>query len=188
MSRKNRRGQRARQAIWEKKFKEQAKHLVEGGNNANARDAGWDLKRGAVDGAAGKPWKQGIKNPLAEKSGEGEAEPVAEGFAEGADRGGRTLLNHRDILPDRGGKGGKGKSAAADQPLNRKERRAAGIRTPVGPPGGGFNVGGGGAGKPPPPGKKRDDEGVLHPSWEAKKKAKEMLETAPYAGKKITFE
>lgn len=42
---KNRRGQRARQAIWEKKFKEQAKHL---NKPKDSRDSGWDPKRGAV--------------------------------------------------------------------------------------------------------------------------------------------
>ncbi|KAK4133644.1 Bud-site selection protein [Trichocladium antarcticum] len=60
--RKNRRGQRARQAIWEKKYKETAKHLAN--QAAKSRDSGWDLKRGAVDGDAGKPWKRGIRNPL----------------------------------------------------------------------------------------------------------------------------
>jgi hypothetical protein len=58
--RRNRRGQRARQAIWEKKFGEKAKHLQA---PAKGRDAGWDLKRGAVD-ANSKPWKRGIRNPL----------------------------------------------------------------------------------------------------------------------------
>ncbi|KAK3682415.1 Bud-site selection protein [Podospora appendiculata] len=66
-ARKNRRGQRARQAIWEKKFKDEAKHVKNG--TGRARDAGWDLKRGAV--GDGKPWKQGIKNPLGE-GGSGE--------------------------------------------------------------------------------------------------------------------
>ncbi|KAM7202525.1 Bud-site selection protein [Rhypophila sp. PSN 637] len=172
-SRKNRRGQRARQAIWEKKFKEQAKHLREGGNKANKRDDGWDMKRGAVDpDSAGKPWKSGIKNPLLEKDGKKEE---SQGQGEEVYHGGRTLLNNRN-------KGGK-----PAMPLNRKQRRAMGIKEPVGPPGGG-NGGGGSkpaAGMPP---KKRDDEGTLHPSWEARKKAKEKLETAPFQGKKITFD
>ncbi|KAK3332177.1 Bud-site selection protein [Cercophora scortea] len=64
-ARKNRRGQRARQAIWEKKFKDEARHVKNG--TGRARDAGWDLKRGAV--GDGKPWKQGIKNPLGEGAG-----------------------------------------------------------------------------------------------------------------------
>ncbi|KAK4217210.1 Bud-site selection protein [Rhypophila decipiens] len=173
-SRKNRRGQRARQAIWEKKFKEQAKHLREGGNKANKRDDGWDMKRGAVDpDSAGKPWKSGIKNPLLEKDGKKEE---IQGQGEEVNYGGRTLLKDRK----------KGGMHVTDRPLNRKERRALGIKEPVGPPGGG-NGGGSkpAAGMPP---KKRDDEGPLHPSWEARKKAKEKLETAPFQGKKITFD
>ncbi|KAK3292493.1 BUD22-domain-containing protein [Chaetomium fimeti] len=62
--RRNRRGQRARQAIWEKKFGEKAKHLQE---PAKGRDSGWDAKRGAVDGNS-KPWKRGIRNPLLDKA------------------------------------------------------------------------------------------------------------------------
>lgn len=41
---KNRRGQRARQQIWEQKFGSKAKHLQKQG-----RDSGWDPKRGATD-------------------------------------------------------------------------------------------------------------------------------------------
>lgn len=51
--RKNRRGQRARQQIWEKKFGQKAKHLENGGKKANDRSAGWDMKRGATDGKRG---------------------------------------------------------------------------------------------------------------------------------------
>ncbi|KAK6210984.1 NADH-ubiquinone oxidoreductase 30.4 kDa subunit [Colletotrichum tabaci] len=40
--------------------------------------------------------------------------------------------------------------------------------------------------KPRPPPKK-DDEGVLHPSWQARKKAKEAQTTAAFQGTKITF-
>jgi len=52
--RKNRRGQRARQAIWEQKYGASAKHLKNGdGNRAMGRDQGWDSKRGATDGRGG---------------------------------------------------------------------------------------------------------------------------------------
>lgn len=64
--RKNRRGQRARQAIWEKKYKQLAKHVLEeekqgkdgssngkenkaSSKNGKQKDGGWDAKRGAVD-------------------------------------------------------------------------------------------------------------------------------------------
>ncbi|KAL2069575.1 hypothetical protein VTL71DRAFT_14254 [Oculimacula yallundae] len=36
--------------------------------------------------------------------------------------------------------------------------------------------------------KKRDDVGVLHPSWQAAKKAKEEKKTATFQGKKVTFD
>ncbi|RKF54523.1 putative cellular morphogenesis protein [Golovinomyces cichoracearum] len=36
-------------------------------------------------------------------------------------------------------------------------------------------------------GRKKDDQGVLHPSWQAAKRAKEMKQTAKFQGKKITF-
>ncbi|KAK0704122.1 BUD22-domain-containing protein [Apiosordaria backusii] len=115
-TRKNRRGQRARQAIWEKKFKEQAKHLKE---QQNKRDAGWDLKRGAVDGD-NKPWKKGIKNPF--------------------------------------------KATGANDLVVKKE-------------------------EPPKKDRARDDLGTLHPSWEARRLAKEKEKlTAPFQGKKITFD
>ncbi|KAB5583059.1 Bud-site selection protein [Coniochaeta sp. 2T2.1] len=64
--RKNRRGQRARQAIWEKKFKAEAKHLQK-----QTRDQGWDPKRGAVEGGARTPWKKGIANPFGRPAGGG---------------------------------------------------------------------------------------------------------------------
>ncbi|KAI0425975.1 Bud-site selection protein [Xylaria sp. FL1042] len=58
--RKNRRGQKARQAIWEKKFGEKAKHLHK---EQDTRNSGWDMKRGAVEDTS-KPWKKGIANPF----------------------------------------------------------------------------------------------------------------------------
>lgn len=64
-AKKNRRGQRARQAIWEKKYGEKAKHKLQ--QPKESRDQGWDMQRGAVDpdgGAAAKPWKKGIRNPF----------------------------------------------------------------------------------------------------------------------------
>lgn len=48
--RKNRRGQRARQKIWEQKYKSKANHLKN-----QERDGGWDPKRGAVGGSQRQP-------------------------------------------------------------------------------------------------------------------------------------
>lgn len=118
-ARKNRRGQKARQAIWEKKFKAEAKHLAK---QKAGRDDGWDLKRGAVDGSERTPWKQGIKTPFGKRHG-----------------------NHEGI-----------------EPANPARRPKA---------------------KP-----KKDDEGPLHPSWEAKKKAKEQQQTAAFQGKRVVFD
>lgn len=51
--RKNRRGQRARQQLAEKKFGQKAKHL-QNQKISDARNSGWDAKRGAVDHRAGQ--------------------------------------------------------------------------------------------------------------------------------------
>ncbi|KAI1866847.1 uncharacterized protein JN550_007394 [Neoarthrinium moseri] len=64
---KNRRGQRARQAIWEKKFKEKANH-IKNQSNKSGRDQGWDMKRGAVGAEDAGPWKKGIRNPFEKKT------------------------------------------------------------------------------------------------------------------------
>ncbi|KAM0357875.1 hypothetical protein ACHAP4_005787 [Fusarium culmorum] len=118
---KKRLGQKQRQAIWEKKFGNKAKHLQKPAwESKNGRDAGWDGKRGAVEAGDGPrtPWKKGIRNPLAAKQGGGaESRPEV---------------------------------------------------------------------KRPPPNK--DDEGVLHPSWAARKQAKDAEKTAAFAGSKITFD
>ena len=81
--RKNRRGQRARQAIWEKKFGESAKHLSK---KKDDRNKGWDPKRGAqLDDERGARRGKGrdAKNGTGSKGGRGpresgaNAEPVA---------------------------------------------------------------------------------------------------------------
>jgi hypothetical protein len=117
--RKNRRGQKARQAIWEKKYKEKAKHLQaqkekqekkDRNRQSRGRDDGWDARRGAV--------------------------------------------GHRET----------GANAAPVQQRGAAERPILAVR-------------------------KADNEGPLHPSWEAKKllKAKEKMSIDQYVGKKITF-
>lgn len=55
--RKNRRGQRARQKIWEQKYKEQAKHVQK-----QSRDQGWDPRRGAVADGPGRFGGRGRDN------------------------------------------------------------------------------------------------------------------------------
>ncbi|KAF5604432.1 bud22 family [Fusarium pseudoanthophilum] len=120
---KKRRGQRARQAIWEKKFGNKAKHLQKPAwETQRGRDSGWDGKRGAVEPGDGPrtPWKKGIRNPLAARQG--------------------------------------GSAGAESKPEVKR----------------------------PPP--KKDDEGPLHPSWAARKQAKDAEKTAAFAGSKITFD
>ena len=121
---KKRLGQRQRQAIWEKKFGSGAKHLHKPAAKGG-RDAGWDMKRGAVaadDQGGRNPWKKGVRNPL-------------------------------------GQRGPKGSSQ-----------------------------GGGDAPPPPPRLAKKDDEGPLHPSWEARKKAKESRKSTAFSGQKVVFD
>lgn len=131
--RKNRRGQRARQAISEAKFGAAAKHVVEGrpaNKPKDARDAGWDMKRGAT--------------------------------------------NAEDV---RGLKG-----------MDRKERRSRmkGAHEAGASGGNAIPIA---SGKPAVVKPKRDDIGSLHPSWEAKRKAKAATgKIVPFQGKKITFD
>ncbi|KAM0480987.1 hypothetical protein ACHAPX_003878 [Trichoderma viride] len=127
---KKRRGQRARQAIWEKKYGTKAKHLQKEAANGG-RDSGWDMKRGAVgaEDQGRKPWKKGSRAP-AGSGGRG-------GYSQG--RGGANAY---------------------------QESRPA----------------------PPPKPVKKDNEGPLHPSWEARKKAKELQKGAAFAGSKIVFD
>ncbi|KAL2119850.1 hypothetical protein VTJ04DRAFT_6811 [Mycothermus thermophilus] len=148
--RKNRRGQRARQAIWEKKYGDKARHLQK---QKNARDEGWDLKRGAVDPGA-KPWKKGIRNPLLDK-GKKDKDAAADGG-------------------DSGQKGGNPKGRTNGPASHAGKSTSKDSKPSQGPP-------------PKKPQRARDDTGPLHPSWEAKRKAKEQL-TAPFQGKKITFD
>lgn len=122
--RKNRMGQQARRALWEKKFGAGANHVKEEQMAAKygGRDNGWDTKRGATDSGRGRGGKRG-------------------GFGGGFGRSNR----HAESGAPSGGP---------------KPSRSNG-----------------------PP----KDEGPLHPSWEAKRKAKEQAPVA-FAGKKMTFD
>jgi hypothetical protein len=124
--RKNRRGQRARQKIWEQKFKDSAKHVVNPpAPKEKKRDEGWDAQRGAV----GKD-----------------------------DRRARYKLSFKG---DRGSKGPSGGNMA---PLGRERREEKKV-------------------------KHKDDEGALHPSWQAKKMAKQQSAgIGAFQGKKMTFD
>ncbi|CAG8978033.1 hypothetical protein HYALB_00000703 [Hymenoscyphus albidus] len=129
VAKKNRPGQMARRAIWEKKFGQGANHIKTGQGSVaevTGRDDGWDGKRGAEGKDSGR--------------------------GRGRGRGGRKF----------GAGAGRASGATGEN---------------VGPLGDGKR----GLGK-------KDDAGVLHASWQAAKKAKDMQKTAKFEGKKVTFD
>lgn len=163
-AKKNRRGQRARQAIWEKKYGEKAKHH-QNQNKKDARNAGWDMKRGAVeDTSAFRPWKKGIVNPFEKNNVHPERQRQMQREGNGGEGGGLR-------------KGGRARDArdARDRgpPRQQHQDRAQSVREEKPKP------------KPPP---KRDDTGPLHPSWAAAKKAKENVQKVEFKGTKVTFD
>jgi hypothetical protein len=130
-TKKNRPGQAARRAIWEKKYGEKANHIKSGQapiGKAKAKDDGWDAKRGA-------------------KESRPESSRGRRFGARGESQRGMGR-NFENVT---------GENAIAIAPKPR------------------------GMGK-------KDDVGVLHPSWQAAKKAKEMKKTATFQGKKVTFD
>ena len=128
--RKNRRGQRARQQIWEKRYGSKAKHLQKQrqDHQQSDRNQGWDLRKGAVGEQGGR-------------SAKGRKE---------RGRAGETLTDANAIQI----------SSSKLDSNNRKGRLS-----------------------------KEENDRPLHPSWEAKKKAKEQQkQAAVFQGKKITFD
>ncbi|KAE8374716.1 BUD22-domain-containing protein [Aspergillus bertholletiae] len=58
--RKNRMGQQARRALWEKKYGSGANHVKQQQNQQKRnRDSGWDMRRGATDGSEGPRGRRG---------------------------------------------------------------------------------------------------------------------------------
>lgn len=127
--RKNRPGQMARRAIWEKKFKSKANHITQGQatveevRNSKKRD-----DRGAHRGRGGGRGRGGFS------------------------RGGGDLGATREIRRE---------FTTGDNAMPLGDRKRKG---------------------------KKDDVGVLHPSWQAAKKAKTDQKTATFAGKKVVFD
>jgi hypothetical protein len=91
---KNRRGQRARQQIAEKKFGAKAKHLE---NPKNDRSQGWDAKRGATDGARGGRGGRGGFG--AGRGGFGTGANRGGGFGKGAPAHGRSAVGDAPAPP-----------------------------------------------------------------------------------------
>lgn len=125
---KNRPGQMARRAIWEKKYGAKANHIQGGQGSVNdvrqGKDDGWDARKGAREDG-GRRGRGGMG---------------------GSGGGGRRIT---------------GGNAVAQAGGDEKKQRGLG---------------------------RKDDVGVLHPSWQAAKKAKEMKNTATFQGKKVTFD
>ncbi|KXJ89862.1 Bud-site selection protein, partial [Microdochium bolleyi] len=143
---KNRRGQRARQQIWEKKYGDKARHFSKPQTSQNARDLGWDPRRGAVGdggagdgGAAAGPWKQGIRNPFEKRAKDEGIHPERQRAIE---RGGNENFGGREKgsrqQPTHGGGSGEGPS---------RERGFAGRGGAAGGAGGGRGHGNGGSGR-----------------------------------------
>jgi len=127
--RKNRRGQQARRAIWEKKFGVKAKHLQK---QPQGRDQGWDARRGASAGDG-----RGMRGRIRGHTGSGRMNST---------RGSAQIGREPAVAS----------SGANSEPLKVKAKQ---------------NV-----------------ERLLHPSWEAAKKAKEQKATAAFQGKKVVFD
>ncbi|KAI5283410.1 hypothetical protein KEM54_002155 [Ascosphaera aggregata] len=129
--RKNRMGQQARRALWEKKFGKEANHIKKGKKEVTKRlgkrDEGWDLRRGATD------------------------DPDEKGVRGRSDKGDRR-------------KGWVGQRPKHEQGHGQGDRQRQ-------------------------PQNKQDDK-PIHPSWEAKRKAKEAMQAkmSGFQGKKITFD
>lgn len=164
--RKNRRGQRARQQIAEKKYGRSAKHLQKqqqqqrqqvhmmrnqgkGSASTGHRDEGWDVRKGATT--------------------------TSEGASDGRSRRGRD--RHQD--GSRFGLGGsKGPTGANSEAITTAKGRTE-RNTSSSIHGGNNNKFNG----------KNAEEGPVHPSWEAakKRKAQNQKAAALFQGKKTTF-
>ncbi|GIK07053.1 hypothetical protein Aspvir_002706 [Aspergillus viridinutans] len=100
--RKNRMGQQARRALWEKKYGSGANHIKnQNENDWKNRDSGWDTRRGATDGSEGPRGKRGLGQGRG-----GDRFRQRDNDATGGDR------------PQRGPPGGSNKNVKDDKPLH----------------------------------------------------------------------
>ena len=127
--RRNKRGQRARRAIYEKKYGQNANHIK---NQVINRDHGWDPRKGAQGKDPRRKGREGRRRDHVQGF------RTSNGYKKGVDKVVSSGANSDPVKPRV-----KGKTMA---------------------------------------------EGPLHPSWEAAKKAKEVKKSAPFQGKKITFD
>ncbi|KAF7117932.1 hypothetical protein CNMCM5793_007282 [Aspergillus hiratsukae] len=74
--RKNRMGQQARRALWEKKYGSGANHIKKQKENEwKNRDSGWDTRRGATDGSEGPRGKRGLGQGRADRPRQRDDQP-----------------------------------------------------------------------------------------------------------------
>ncbi|KAH8666786.1 Bud-site selection protein [Xylariales sp. PMI_506] len=178
--RKNRRGQKARQAIWEKKYKEKANHIKNQAQKGGpGRDQGWDPKRGAVGADDAGPWKKGIRNPFAKPP------PAAEGVHPDRQANFGAQTNGK---PDQRGGRAPGGGSGGDRPPQRRNEDNGDWRSQQRPMAATKSAPVPAPAPKPKPKPKRDDEGVLHPSWQAAKLAKEATQKVEFQGKKVVFD
>lgn len=123
-SRKNRRGQRARQAIWDKKYGEKAKHHYK---ETDSRNSGWDMKRGAVDdGGSSGPWKKGIRDPFQKNHLHPQRQQQMQRQAKGKGRGETESGGWRD-------RDSRDRGFQAEEPPKPKPQRARDDTGPLHP-------------------------------------------------------
>ena len=157
--RKNKRGQRARQAIYEKKYGRNANHLKkqpQGNIKPGDRDQGWDLRSGARDDGPRNGRRQ--QNEKDEFGRDVSRRKAKQSAIQGNRKQRRAAGKENRVM----------KSGANIDPVVNLRRRV-----PVGE----TNDSG-----------KDAKKEALHPSWEAAKKAKETKKAMPFQGKKITFD
>lgn len=100
--RKNRMGQQARRALWEKKYGAKANHVQqEQKHQKRNRDSGWDTRKGATDGGSG-----GRGGRHGGRGGSGEGRPhnrygdrAGSRFESGPDQGGKPTGPPKDTGP-----------------------------------------------------------------------------------------
>ena len=156
--RKNKRGQRARQAIYEKKYGQNANHLKKQPQESTKRgdrDQGWDPRSGARDDG---PRNGGRQRSEKDESGRDVSRRKAKQSAIQGNRKQRRAAGKENQIV---------KSGANNDPvINLRKRLPAGETNNA---------------------SKDAKKDALHPSWEAAKKAKETTKAMPFQGKKITF-
>ena len=157
--RRNKRGQRARQAIYEKKYGRNANHLKkqpQGSIKPGDRDQGWDPRSGARDDGPRNGRRQQNEK---DEFGRDVSRRKAKQNAIQGNRKQRRAAGEENRVTKSG--------ANSDPVVNLRKRVPAGETNNA---------------------SAESKKEALHPSWEAAKKAKETKKAMPFQGKKITFD